>query len=81
MNKFFHLNCMQKNSYGSSNDLCTYVEKLVYSVILQVLVDAINVLKVLGTNADLLHLFHQLLMLSLFLVRACAHFLYFLTYI
>ena len=38
----------------------TYVEELVDSVILKVLVDALNVVEVFGADTDLIHLTHDL---------------------
>ena len=38
----------------------TYVEELVNSVILKVLVDTLDVTEVFGADADLLHLLHDL---------------------
>ena len=38
----------------------TYVEELVDSVILKVLVDALNVVEVFGADTDLFHLAHYL---------------------
>ena len=38
----------------------TYVEKLIDSVILKVLIDSLNVIEVFGADTDLLHLCHDL---------------------